>query len=135
MEGASRPTLEVLADLPVEEPLDIPVPPAGTAIAQQPSAAGKSLDATGIEFIKPETLFGPDAHLASAPPEERAPPTLSAAATPSSPGTEVELTLEDPKDVDRLLTSAPVPSPAAKSVATPVAPAPAPTPSPTASMV
>lgn len=139
MEAASRPTLELLADLPVEEPLDIPVAPAAPAGAQQASTPGKSVDATGIEFINPETLFGADAHLASAPPGELAPPTLSAPATPKSPSAEVELTLEDPKEVDRLLTSAPAPAPtpAAKSVATPAAPPPAPAPPPSraASMV
>jgi hypothetical protein len=133
MEAASRPTLELLADLPVEEPLDIPVAPAATAGAQQASTPGKSLEATGIEFINPETLFGPDAHLASASPEELAPPTLSAPATPKSPGAELELTLEDPQAVDRLLTTAP--AAAAKSAVTPAAPVPAPTPSPTVSMV
>jgi hypothetical protein len=135
MEAASRPTLELLTDLPVEEPLDIPVAPAAPAGAPKASTPGQSLDATGIEFINPETLFGPDAHLASAPPEELPPPTLSAPVTPKSPGAEVELTLEDPKEVDRLLTSAP--TPAAKSVATPAAPPPAPAPPPSraASMV
>jgi hypothetical protein len=136
MEAASRPTLELLADLPVEEPLDIPVSPAASAGEQQASTPGKSLDATGIEFINPETLFGPDAHLASAAPEDLAPPTVSAPATPKSPGAEVELTLADPQAVDRLLTSAPARTPAAKSVATPAAPpAPAPPPSRAASMV
>lgn len=137
MEAASRPTLELLTDLPVEEPLDIPVSPAASAGEQQASTAGKSLDATGIEFINPETLFGPDAHLASAAPEDLAPPTVSAPATPKSPGAEVELTLEDPQAVDRLLTSAPARAPAAKSVATPAAPPPAPAPPPSraASMV
>jgi hypothetical protein len=137
MEAASRPTLELLTDLPVEEPLDIPVAPAAPAGAQQASPPAKSLDSTGIEFINPETLFGPDAHLASAPPEELPPPTLSAPATPKSPGADLELTLEDPKAVDRLLTNPPAPAPAAKSAVTPAAaaPAPAPTPSPKASMV
>ena len=131
MEAASRPTLELLADLPVEDPLDIPVSPAPRAGEQKASTPGKSLDATGIEFLNPETLFGPDAHLASAAPEDLAPPTLSAPATPKSPGAEAELTLEDPQTVDRLLTNAPAAAPAAKSAAT----AAAPTPSPTASMV
>jgi hypothetical protein len=139
MEAASRPTLELLTDLPVEDPLDIPVSPAASAGEQKASTPGKSLEATGIEFINPETLFGPDAHLASAPPEELPPPTLSAPVTPKSPGAEVELTLEDPKEVDRLLTSAPAAAPkaAAKSAATPAAPSPAPAPPPSraASMV
>jgi hypothetical protein len=137
MEAASRPTLELLSDLPVEEPLDLaaPAPTPSSAPASAPVAPTpeKSLDATGIEFIKPETLFGPDAHLASAPPEpaaptERAtPPTLSAPA-PSTPArAEVELTLEDPKEVDRLLTGTPAPAstPAAKPAATRSAAAPA----------
>jgi hypothetical protein len=130
MEAASRPTLELLTDLPVEEPLDIPVAPAVPAGAQQATTPGKSLDATGIEFINPETLFGPDAHLASAAPEDLPPPTLSAPATPKSPGAEPELSLEDPKEVDRLLTSAAAPKAAAKSVATPAAPPPASAPPP-----
>lgn len=132
MEAASRPTLELLCDLPVEEPLDIPVSP---AVAAQPASAPvKSVDATGIEFINPETLFGPDAHLASAPPEPQAPPTLSAPATTTPQVVEPELTLEDPKDVDRLLTSASAstPAPTVKAAATP---SPVPTPAPGATMV
>jgi hypothetical protein len=115
MEAASRPTLELLADLPVEEPLNTAAlaPAPASAGAQKASAPVKSSDATSIEFINPETLFGPDAHLASAPPEPQAPPTLSAPLGPSSAGPDLELTLEDPQEVDRLLTGAPAPSPAA----------------------
>jgi len=134
MEAASRPTLELLPDLPVEEPLDIPGSAEAPAAPQAAPAPVKSLDATGIEFINPETLFGPDAHLASAPPEPQAPPTLSAPATPKPRVVEPELTLEDPKDVDRLLTSTPAsaPTPATKPVASA---APAATPAPGATMV
>jgi hypothetical protein len=118
MEAAPRPTLELLADLPVEEPLDTAgspraaasVAPASSAPAggQNSPTAGKSLDSTGIEFINPETLFGPNAHLASAPPEPPAPPTLSAPpVTPKPARAEPELTLADPREVDRLLPSAP----------------------------
>src|SRR5580700_7714851 len=148
MEAASRPTLELLADLPVEEPLDTPGSPrtpASVASAspapaggQNSPAADKSLESTGIEFINPETLFGPDAHLASAPPEPPAPPTLSAPATPRPARDEPELTLDDPQEVDRLLTRTPAPSPApaAKPIATPATASPPPaTPSRAAAMV
>jgi hypothetical protein len=147
MEAASRPSLELLSDLPVEEPLDTaaaaPAPSTAPAAAPAASGPGKSLDATGIEFINPETLFGPDAHLASAPPEPAAPPTLSAPAQRTAAAAEVELTLADPKEVDRFLTgaSASASAPAAKPAATPsasvsaAAATPAPTPSPAASMV
>jgi hypothetical protein len=140
MEAASRPTLELLSDLPVEEPLDTAAPAAAAA-----PTPGKSLEATSIEFINPETLFGPDAHLASAPPEPAVPPTLSAPATPAErkpAGSEVELTLEDPHEVDRLLTNAPASAStaAAKPLASSAPPAsaaaaPAQPPSPAATMV
>ncbi|HTD13212.1 MAG TPA: hypothetical protein VK676_14195 [Steroidobacteraceae bacterium] len=148
MEAASRPTLELLADLPVEEPLDTAGSPRAPASVAQASAApangqdsptaGKSLESTGIEFINPETLFGPDAHLASAPPEPPAPPTLSAPAKPRPARGEPELTLADPTEVDRLLTRAPAPSPtpAAKPMAAAATGSPPPpTPSPAAAMV
>jgi hypothetical protein len=142
MEAASRPTLEPLSDLPVEDPLELAAPaaPAAAAAPAVPTP-GKSLDATGIEFLNPETLFGPDAHLASAPPEPAPPPTLSAPPTPAPPpaqrqpaGSEVELTLADPQEVDRLLTNTAKPRASSASSASAAA-APAQTPSPAATMV
>ena len=123
MEAASRPPLELLPDLPVEEPVEVAKPtsqapsaPAAAASASAGSAAApaaKDPEQTGLNFIDPEMFLAP-----GQPPSTI--PVLNAAAAPAAvPKTpdSGELTLEDPL-VDDLLTAPPPPKPAPPPVAT-----------------
>jgi hypothetical protein len=128
MEVAARPPLEPLPDLPVEAPIEsatsaAPAPAAAPGASPAPAqpAPAKSLDSTGIEFIKPEALFGPDALAAAAPP-------VLEPAKPAPPKPEEELTLEDPVVDQMLMEPPPPPKPAAPPPA-PLAEAKPPTPS------
>jgi hypothetical protein len=111
MEAASRPPLEVLPELPVEEPLDSAKvradPPA--ASPPVPAAAGAAQpedpDPTGLNFIDPEMFLAPG-QAASAVPVVNA---AEQAAKAPEPSPELEL-LEDPV-VDDLLTAPPPPAP------------------------
>jgi hypothetical protein len=115
MEAASRPPLELLPDLPVEEPLDAvkapaQAPKAAAAASAPKAAAPKDPEQTGLNFIDPEMFLAPGQE-ASAVPAEPAP-----APAPVSPGSpELEL-LEDPV-VDDMLTAPPPPPPAAPPAA------------------
>ena len=118
MEAASRPPLEALPDLPVEEPLESakpraePVPGAGAAAAAPATAAKpKDPEQTGLNFIDPEMFLAPG-QASSAVPVVNATEQSSKAPEPA-----LELVLEDPV-VDDMLTAPPLPA------APPVAPTP-----------
>jgi hypothetical protein len=119
MEAASRPPLEPLPDLPVEEPVDAA---RATASAAKPSTAAagsptpsKDPEQTGLNFVDPEMFLAPGQAPTMVPVVN--PPPESTDKAPETP----ELVLEDPV-VDDLLTSPPPPPP--KPAATPVAPPP-----------
>jgi hypothetical protein len=129
MEAASRPSLKLLVDLPLEEPLDATAPPrepptlvaaAGVA-APAPAAAApaKDLEQTDLNFIDPELFLAPDDPSGTA--------WIAPPAEPVEQPAPLELALEDPV-VDELLTSpVPTPPPAAAPPAalTAIRPAPA----------
>jgi hypothetical protein len=119
MEAASRPSLELLVDLPLEEPLDATAPPRGppTLVAAAPVAApataaaapAKDLEQTDTHFIDPELFLAPADRSGTVP---IAPP-----AAPLEQPAPLEFALEDPV-VDELLTSPVPPPPAAAPPAT-----------------
>ncbi len=128
MEAASRPPLELLPDLPVEEPLDNaatprepPVLPAAAAGASAKSSAPAARDPeqTGLNFVDPEMFLAPG--------QDSSAVQATTVATPKA-SEPLELVLEDPV-VDDMLTApsaapaaaAPAPAPAAKSTAAPQA--------------
>src|SRR5580704_1798892 len=122
MEAASRPPLELLPDLPVDEPLDVAAAPreassaappdAAAAAPAHPVAGGKDPEQTGLNFVDPE-LYLADGQKPSAVPVVSATSVPLKAADPAQ-----ELELEDPV-VDDLLTSPPPPrAAAARSSAT-----------------
>jgi len=123
MEAASRPPLEPLSDLPVEEPLDISAPrkepqaaPSAPATPQpeSPSLASKSPEQTGLNFVDPEMFLATGRYPALAPVEEPA--------KPPEPPPGLELELEDPVVDDMLTAPPPPPKPAvAPAVAAPSA--------------
>jgi hypothetical protein len=111
MEVASRPPLETLPDLPVEEPLESaklragPTPAAGAAPA---AAAGAKKpndpEQTGLNFVDPEMFLAPGQ-------ASTAVPVVSATEqTSKAPEAALELVLEDPV-VDDMLTAPPAPAP------------------------
>ena len=121
MEAASRPPLEPLSDLPVEEPLDTTTPrkepqaavsaPA-TAQPDSPGLASKSPEQTGLNFVDPEMFLATGKYPTIVPVEEPA--------KPPEPPPGLELELEDPV-VDVMLTAPPppkavIPTPAAAKV-------------------
>jgi hypothetical protein len=118
MEAASRPPLEALPDLSLEEPLDSTKARAGTSAAPgaRPAAAevaqSKDPEQTGLNFVDPEMFLAPG-QAASARPVVNASEQSAKAPEPPS---ELEL-LEDPV-VDDLL-SAPPPPPAPPPVVLP----------------
>ena len=130
MEAASRPPLEALPDLPMDEPLesgkarkepaaaarDAAATPDAAAATPAESAKPRDPEQTGLNFIDPEMFLAPG-QASTAVPVVNA--SEQSAKAPEAP---LELTLEDPV-VDAML-SAPPPPPAAP-VATP-APAAAP---------
>lgn len=120
MEAASRPPLEALPELPVEESLDsdksrseADAAPRAAAAAPQAPARPRDPEQTGLNFIDPEMFLAPG-QASTAIPVVNA--TEQSAKAPEPP---IELTLEDPV-VDDMLT-APPPPPAAP--AAPSAPA------------
>ena len=150
MEAASRPPLELLPDLPVEEPLDSAAraaraaPPAAPPVLAAAPPAGtdpKDPVQTSIQFLDPAALLLATAEvpaLTVAPAPKSDPPPASAPegaksaskseaapASPAPPSAELEL-LEDPAVVEELLTTPPPPPPVAKPL--PSAPAPTLTP-------
>ena len=110
MEAASRPPLEALPELPVEEPLD---PAKGRARA--PAAAGvvppaaeaaqpEDPDPTGLNFVDPEMFLAPGQATSAVP------VVNAAAETEKAPEPTLELELEDPV-VDEMLSAPPPASP------------------------
>src|SRR5207247_9566249 len=90
MEAASRPSLELLPDLPLEEPLDVPPPPrepptiapavSAPAQAQAAIAPARDPEQTDLHFMDPELFLAPgepgtvpSAPPAAAPVEQPAP--------------------------------------------------------------
>jgi hypothetical protein len=127
MEAASRPPLEPLPDLPVEEPLDAarkgsqPAASGAAAPAAASATAAQDPAQTGLNFVDPELFLAPG-------PEPANIPVVNAAAVQPKPSAATEtheLMLEDPV-VDDLLTSPPPPPP--KPVAAASAPVAAPKP-------
>ncbi len=118
MEAASRPSLEFLPDLPLEEPLDATAPPrepptlvpAARVPAPATAAPVKDPEQTDLHFIDPELFLAPDD-------PSGAVPTAPPAAAPVEQPVPLELVLEDPV-IDELLTS-PVPAPTPPAAATP----------------
>jgi hypothetical protein len=113
MESASPP-LELLPDLPVEEPLDpaplIPAPRAAAAPdAGKSTSPSQDPERTSLNFVDPEMFLAPGQETAIV----AADPAPAAAIVPDQT---FELTLEDPI-VDELLTSPPPPAPAPPSAA------------------
>jgi len=85
MEAASRPSLELLPDLPVEEPLDNaatrrePPAPPGAAAAEtsaKPAPAATDPEQTGLNFVDPEMFLAPG----------QQPPAIPVAAAAASAG-------------------------------------------------
>lgn len=133
MEAASRSSLELLSDLPVEESLEQAAPrstPSAAAAAApvvppaaNAAAAPKDPAQTGITLLDPASLVleGGSAETAASP---VAPPVVQAA-------DDLELVLEDPAVVEELLTTPPPPAPksaAAAASAPTLTPAAAPAP-------
>jgi hypothetical protein len=120
MEAASRPSLELLPDLPLEEPLDATASPrepptlAPAARVAAPATAApaplKDLEQTDLNFIDPEMFLAPHDPSRAVP---IAPPPAARVEQPAP----LELALEDPV-IDELLTS-PVPPPTPPAAATP----------------
>jgi hypothetical protein len=125
MEAASRPPLEPLPDLPVEEPVDAARSAASSAkpSSAPPASAGsptqsKDPEQTGLNFIDPDMFLSPGQAPATVP-VLSPPPPVTADKAPETP----ELVLEDPV-VDDLLTSPPPPPPKPAATAPAAAPPP-----------
>ncbi len=110
MEAASRPPLEALRDLTVEEPPESTKPRAEPAAARGAASAApadaarpKDPEQTGLNFVDPEMFLGPG-QASTAVPVVNA--TEQSAKAPE-PG--LELVLEDPV-VDDMLTAPPPPA-------------------------
>jgi len=118
MEVASRPPLEAVHELPVEQPLESAKPRAEASAASAtspgaPTEPGKPKDPeqTGLNFVDPEMFLAPGQ-------ASTAIPVVNATEqSQKAPEAGLELVLEDPM-VDDLLTAPPPPAP-------PVAPPPA----------
>ncbi len=123
MEAATRPSLEPLADLPLETPVETARPPAAkeAPASAPPAAAGTASDSssTGITFLDPASLLLDPGTPESSP----AAPPAPVAPAPAEP--EIELVLEDPAVVEELLTAPPPPKPPVTPppAASPAAPA------------
>src|SRR5205085_10555678 len=107
MEPAPRPPLELLAELPVEEPLDADVPPrkppaAAAGAPAAPTSAGavepsEDADEADLNFTDPELFLAPDDPAGAAP-------AVSLGEAPNPPKAPLTLALEDPI-IDELLTT------------------------------
>src|SRR5205085_2556348 len=107
MEPAPRPPLELLAELPVEEPLDAGVPPrephaAAAGAPAAPTSAGalepsEDADEADLNFSDPELFLAPGDPAGAAP-------AVSLAEAPKPPQAPLTLALEDPV-IDALLTT------------------------------
>jgi hypothetical protein len=108
MEAASRPPLELLPDLPVEEPVDgasarkeppsTPRAAASTAAPVKSAAPSRDPEQTGLNFVDPEMFLSAD---------EKPAATQAVAAPPPAADSGLEL-LEDPVVDEMLETPAPV---------------------------
>jgi hypothetical protein len=108
MEAASRPPLELLPDLPVEEPVDgasarrePPSTPRAAASGTAPvksAAPSRDPEQTGLNFVDPEMFLGPD---------EKPSAVQAVSAPPPVSDSGLEL-LEDPVVDDMLESPAPV---------------------------
>src|SRR5262249_20785252 len=103
MEAASRPPLEALPDLPVEEPLDSAKLRADRGAARAPPAAAPTAaaepedpDPTDLNFVDPEMFLKPGQAATAVPVVNAAEQSAKAADPP------LELVLEDPL-VDEML--------------------------------
>jgi hypothetical protein len=121
MEAASRPPLETLPDLPVEEPPESTKPraepaaaPGAMSAAPTDAARPKDPGQTGLNFIDPDMFLAPG-QASSAVPVVNATEQSTKAPEP-----ELELVLEDPV-VDDMLTAPPPPAPPPVAVAAPAA--------------
>jgi hypothetical protein len=121
MEAASRPPLEALPDLPVEQSLDSDksrsdpgAAPRASAAAPKAAARPRDPEQTGLNFIDPEMFLAPG-QASTAIPVVNA--TEQSAKAPEPP---LELTLEDPV-VDDMLTAPPPPPPAPAAPSVPAA--------------
>src|SRR5690242_10631264 len=121
MEASPRPSLEPLAELPVEQPLEAGVPPkepptVAAGAPAPPPATGSVEPSKGPEHAD-LNFTDPELYLAPADPRVAAVSAASPAAPSQPPEPPLELTLEDPV-IDELLTT-PAPPPKA---AAPLAP-------------
>jgi hypothetical protein len=107
MEAATRPALEPLSDLPVEEPLDASPPrkdprsePPAPPVVQPPAAGTEPprAEQTGLNFVDPEMFLA----------AEQQPTAVPVGVPDAMPEVPRELELEDPV-VDDLLTAPPPP--------------------------
>ncbi|HEY0766668.1 MAG TPA: hypothetical protein VGD47_01815 [Steroidobacteraceae bacterium] len=128
MEAASRPSLELLADLPLEEPLDVAVAPQElpTAAPAAPVAApvtasaapAKDQEQADLNLLDPEAFFAPHDPAAAVP-------VAVPAGAALAPAPALELALEEDPFVDELLarpTPAPVPPAASPATVKPAPP-------------
>src|SRR5215469_10675923 len=99
---AARPPLELLPDLPVEEPLDAtkakaaaPAPTAAPAPAEAPAKPAaeteppQDSDPTGLNFVDPEMFLAPGASASAIP-------VVNPVSDAKLPEPTLELELEDP---------------------------------------
>src|SRR6516164_7337931 len=120
MEAASRPPLEPLPDLQLEEPLDstrlraAPAAAAGAAPARADAAAPNDAAQTSLNYVDPEMFLAPG-QAATAVPVVNASEQSAKAPEPA-----LELVLEDPV-VDEMLTAPPAPTPPPVAVPAPAA--------------
>jgi hypothetical protein len=119
MEASPRPSLEPLAELPVEQPLDAGVPPkepptVAAGAPAPPPATGSVEPSKGPEHAD-LNFTDPELYLAPADPRVAAVSAASPAAPSQPPEPPLELTLEDPV-IDELLTT---PAPPPKAAAPP----------------
>jgi len=117
MEAASRPSLEPLADLPAEAPVDAAPRAQAPAAAATSSpataeAGGKDPAQTGITFLDPAALL-----LEGSAPGQPEVPKVAAEAPPKAASEDLELVLEDPAVVEELLTTPPPPPPTPAALA------------------
>jgi hypothetical protein len=111
MEAASRPPLEPLVDLPVEEPADA----AASASRPQPSPEAAKVAPATIDPASTQTLLRPEMLLADD--EPTVPGVLESTPSETTQTLDFEpdpsLALESPLEVDRMLSAPPPPAAAA----------------------
>src|SRR3984885_7175281 len=113
MEAASRPPLELLPDLPVEEPLDNAATPREPPVLTAAPPAAGAREQTGLNFVDPEIFPAPGQQPSA---------VQASAVAPAKASEPLELVLEDPI-VDDMLTTPPAAPAATAPAAASVAPA------------